>query len=98
MAKELKCPNCGAGAVEKEGGGLVCPACGGTFTFREGEARLEGIGEYERLKGKVDQIEAHQAEIDALLGKPPDPTDDPPEDPAKPGQEPDDDEDDDEDW
>lgn len=71
MAQELKCPNCGAGAVAKEGGGLVCTnrECGGSFTFQEGEARLKGVGEYEKLQGKVDKLEAHQAEIDELLGR-----------------------------
>ena len=68
--KDLKCPNCGAAAVAKEGGGLVCPACGGTFTFQEGEARLTGVGEYDRLKGQVEKLEADQAAIRELLGKP----------------------------
>lgn len=101
MAKELKCPNCGAAAVQKQDGCCVCTnkECGGTFTFKEGEARLAGVGEYEQLKGKVEQIEAHQAEIDELVGRKPKPDeilpDDPPADPH--GNDPEDDEEE-EDW
>lgn len=90
--KELKCPNCGAVAVPKEDGSCVCPKCGGTFSFKDGEAHLANVGEYDQLKGKVDQLEAGQAELRELLGKP----EPPPADPADPDEGPDEIEDDDE--
>ncbi len=101
MAKELHCPNCGAACVPKEDGSTVCPSCGGTFHFKEGEAHLVDVGEYDRLKGKVNQLEAGQAELRELLGKPAAKPDDPsdPSDPTDPTDPEDEDEDDDEeDW
>ncbi len=106
--KELKCPNCGATCAAKDDGSCVCAACGGSFTFHDGEARLTDIGEYDRLKGRVDAIEAGQADLRELLGKPaqlPAPGDDP-ADPSEPADDepPDDedpeieDDDDEEDW
>jgi ribosomal protein S27AE len=70
MAKDLTCPNCGAAAVGKQDGSCVCPECGGTFTFQEGEARLAGVGEYDQLKGDVDQLKAGQEELRQLVGPP----------------------------
>ena len=71
MAKELKCPNCGAAVVKKEDGSYVCTdqGCGGTFTFKEAEAKLTGVGEYELLKGKVEKHDADLVAIRELLGK-----------------------------
>lgn len=106
MAKDLKCPNCGVAAIEGETG-LVCPKCGGTFTFTEGEARLAGVGEYDQLKGRVDAMEAHQAELDELLGRnkdgapgPADPDEEHEDlnDLKRQAAEEDEDEDEDEDW
>jgi transcription elongation factor Elf1 len=69
-AADLKCPNCGsAGVAGKQTGELVCSQCGGTFTFKEGEARLAGLDEYDQLKGKVEQLETHQVETDELLSR-----------------------------
>ncbi len=98
MDKELKCPNCSAACVPKEDGSCVCPKCGGTFHFKEGEAHLVNVGEYSQLAGKVDRLEAGQAELRELLGKPAAPPADP-ADAADPDEEPDEIEDDDEeDW
>lgn len=107
MARELKCPNCGAATVPKEDGSCVCAGCGGTFTFKDGEAHLTNVGEYDKLKGRVDHLETSQAEIAALLGQRPprDPPYDPSDPPAPPAEpdanddtEVDDDDPDEEDW
>jgi DNA-directed RNA polymerase subunit RPC12/RpoP len=111
MAKEYKCPNCGSPTIRKENGEHVCTnkECGGTFVFKEGEAHLTGVGEYEQLAGKVEKLEADQQDLRELLGTPdpapdePLPADDPddpqpPEDPDGAGAGDEDDDDDEEDW
>jgi len=56
MATELKCPNCGTPAIPKDGGDCVCATCGGTFTFKAGEARLKNVGELDKLQADVDEL------------------------------------------
>jgi uncharacterized Zn finger protein (UPF0148 family) len=73
MAKELKCPNCGAAAVPKEDGSLVCPTCGGTFTFKEGEARLAKAGEFDQVKADIEELKKRVPAGDALPPVGPDP-------------------------
>jgi hypothetical protein len=73
MAKELDCPNCGPGhkLVPKANGDGVCATCNGTFTPGP-EPKLVAIGEFDEMKGRVDKLEADNAELRALLGKPAD--------------------------
>jgi uncharacterized Zn finger protein (UPF0148 family) len=91
MGKEYHCPNCGAAAVAKDDGSLVCSKCGGTFTFQEGEAHLAGVGEYDKLKGDVDQL---KGDVEGLkAGKPdklPPATPDGDPDPETPDEDPND--------
>ena len=63
--KELICPNCGPGTKchDKEGGGLVCETCGGTFRYEAGEAKLQDVGELDRLK---ESTAKNAAEIEAI--------------------------------
>jgi len=93
---DLKCPNCGAAGVAGAGGKTVCPQCGGSFTFEAGEAHLAGVAEFDQLKGKVEKLEAENAELRKLLppaesGKPNGETD-PHEDAEADGDDPDDEE------
>ena len=77
--KELICPNCGPGTKchAKEGGGLVCETCGGTFRYEAGEAKLKDIGELERLTRDVEDLK------DKLAGTPEAPADESPADTAE---------------
>ena len=69
--KELHCPNCGLAAIPKENGAkIVCGTCGGTFTYVAGEAKLQDVGELDRLKSEVDQLKAGQEELQKTLGAP----------------------------
>jgi hypothetical protein len=69
----MECPNCGPGhkLVWKESGDGVCGVCGGTFKPGP-EPKLVGIGEFDVLKGKVEKLEADNADLRKLLaaGKP----------------------------
>jgi uncharacterized Zn finger protein (UPF0148 family) len=56
METELKCPNCGTAAIPRENGDCVCATCGGTFTFKAGEARLKNAGELDKLQADVDEL------------------------------------------
>jgi len=62
--KELICPSCGPGTKchGKEGGGLVCETCGGTFRYEAGEAKLQDVGELERLTQDVEDLKAKVGE------------------------------------
>jgi uncharacterized Zn finger protein (UPF0148 family) len=74
--KELKCPNCGLAAIPKENGAkIVCGTCGGTFTYIAGEAKLQDVGELDRLKSDVDQLKAGQEELQKTLGTATNPND-----------------------
>lgn len=54
---ELKCPNCQAGPVMAGADGrMICPKCGGSFVWKEGDIKLVGAGEYDELKGQVKQL------------------------------------------
>jgi len=56
---DLKCPNCGSATVAGDDGRRICThsACGGSFVWKDGDARLVATGEYEALKGRVEQLE-----------------------------------------
>jgi ribosomal protein L37AE/L43A len=77
--KELMCPNCGTKALSKERGAkIVCTACGGTFSYVAGEAKLQAVGELDKLTNDVEQLKAGQAELAAKVGMPAPPTEQPP--------------------
>jgi uncharacterized Zn finger protein (UPF0148 family) len=54
--QELKCPNCQFPALVKEDGSAVCSHCGGTFTFKAGEAHLSNVGEFDAVKRDVEEL------------------------------------------
>ena len=61
--QELKCPNCG-GATKAEGDKHICLGpCGGSFKFRDGDAKLVGVGEFEKLRTELDET---KEEVKAL--------------------------------
>ena len=53
MSKEMRCPNCLERVQVKGDGSAVCAACGGTFRFEEGQAKLAGVSEFDTLKKTV---------------------------------------------
>lgn len=65
MATELKCPNCGMAAAAGAKGRIVCAGCGGTFEFVEGEHRLAGIGQFDKL---TEQMKGLNERLDKLEG------------------------------
>jgi len=87
---ELHCPNCGTGGTPDSKGRVICSQCGGRFRFVAGEAKLDGVGEFDKLQKRVDDLEARLAER-----KPPKPDETP--DPADPDDDDDLDDDDDDD-
>lgn len=60
---DRKCPNCGAVGVPGANDSYACPACGGSFAFKAGEAKLTDVGELDRLKEKLDK---HDVDLDEL--------------------------------
>ena len=66
--EQLKCPNCGVAGHAKADGSVVCPQCGGTFTFKAGEAKLADVGEFDRTKAKVAEHDADLKAIKEQLG------------------------------
>lgn len=55
--KEFSCPNCGPGTkVHQSEKGTVCETCGGTFTYVAGEAKLQDIGELDKVKADVEEL------------------------------------------
>lgn len=79
----LKCPGCGSDGVPGADGKVVCSACGGSFTFTEGEARLADVAEFDQLKKKVEEQSTEISELKKQLGQEPTPakpSEDPPED------------------
>lgn len=100
-AKGFKCPNCGSPAKPTEGGKHVCTnaGCGAVFHVDQGEGRLDGAVDLDKLRKDVDQVKSHQDELDELLNRgqiePADDTDDTDQGEGVPD---DDDDADDEDW
>jgi uncharacterized Zn finger protein (UPF0148 family) len=78
---DRKCPNCGAGCAAGSDGAYACGACGGSFTFQAGEAKLTGVGELDRLRDTVKQHGEDLAEIKKSLPASR-PGQQPPEDPS----------------
>ena len=55
---ELVCPSCGPGTKchAGEGGKTICEACGGSFSFVAGEAKLKDVGELDKIKADVEDL------------------------------------------
>jgi uncharacterized Zn finger protein (UPF0148 family) len=89
---DRKCPNCGAIGVPGKDDSYACPACGGTFVFKAGEAKLQAVGELDELRAKVTAHDADLAELKKTLpaSRPADPAD--PQEPEEPDECEDDDE------
>jgi uncharacterized Zn finger protein (UPF0148 family) len=57
METELKCPNCGTPAHAAEAGKkIVCASCGGTFEYVAGEARLQDVGQLDKLQADIEEL------------------------------------------
>jgi len=46
---------------------FACPSCGGSFTFKAGEAKLTGVGELDELRNKVASHDADLVELKKAL-------------------------------
>ena len=68
MAKELRCPSCFEKVQPKADGSVVCAYCGGTFVWKEGEARLADVAEFDKLKSQVESQAGEIAELKKQLG------------------------------
>jgi uncharacterized Zn finger protein (UPF0148 family) len=64
---DRKCPNCGSPGVAGTNDSFACPACGGTFTFTAGEAKLTGVGELDRIKKTIAAHDADLVELKKVL-------------------------------
>jgi hypothetical protein len=42
--------------VLKEDGTAVCSHCGGSFTWKAGEAKLTQVGEFDAIKADVEEL------------------------------------------
>ncbi len=83
--KAWMCPNCGPGTkTHTTAKGHVCETCGGTFTFVAGEAKLQEIGELDKVKADVEELKQRlPASVPAAIptaeeindGQPPEPDD-----------------------
>ena len=85
---DLKCPNCSGPVVAGKEGEMVCTsaACGGRFVWKDGDRKLAGVGDFDKLRGDVDQLRSDFASLKGAQ-----PAD--PEKPAKPAETADDEDD-----
>jgi hypothetical protein len=70
---QLKCPNCGADVIAGKDQRMICTKCGGSFAWQEGDVKLVGVGEYEKLAGVVEQNAKDIEQLKAALPKPVEP-------------------------
>lgn len=78
---ELKCPNCGEPAAAGDAGKtIVCAKCGGRFKFISGEAKLQSVSDFDRLRADIEELKQRLPASVPAKETPADPPEDPDDD------------------
>jgi len=59
----------------------VCSTCGGTFVFHQGEAKLKGMEEFDKLRADVDELKQRLPASTPAAPQPPEEPSDSPDSP-----------------